>query len=99
MLWIGIGDPTGGLAQLQSRLEEECSRKGFSKEQRPFHPHLTVARLRHPKGARELAQAHKDLPFETIEVVVSELVVIRSELSSKGSRYTALARCKMTDDR
>ncbi len=92
VLWIGIDDPTRKLAQLQVQLEEECAREGFPKEERPFHPHLTIARLRKPPGARELAHAHEELGFDLVEVGVSELVVIRSELSNKGSRYTVISR-------
>ena len=58
VLWIGINDPTGKLGELHARLEEESARAGFAKEARPFHPHLTVARLRKPEHARTLAVAH-----------------------------------------
>ena len=91
VLWLGINDPDGQLADLQTRLEEECAQEGFSKEERAFHPHLTIARLRKPDGARELAGAHKQSGFEALEISVSELLVIRSELSSTGSRYTIIS--------
>jgi hypothetical protein len=32
------------------------------------------------------------MTFEPIEVPVHELIVFRSELSSKGSKYTAISR-------
>jgi 2'-5' RNA ligase len=92
VLWIGINDPTGELGELHARLEEESVHKGFAKEARPFHPHLTVARLRKPEHSRTLAAAHKQLEFQPVEVAVTELLVIRSELSSEGSRYTVVSR-------
>lgn len=92
VLWIGIKDSTEGLARLYTRLGEECAGKGFAVEQRAFHPHLTIARLRHPQHAHQLAGAHKELGFERMDFSVDELVVIRSELSSKGSRYTEISR-------
>ena len=91
VLWVGVKDESGKLAELQACLENECAKQGFAREERPFHPHLTLARLRKPQGARELASAHKELHFDPIEVVVSELLVIRSELSSTGSKYTAIS--------
>ena len=91
VLWIGITDQSGKLVELHSRLEDECAKEGFPKEERPFHPHLTLARLRKPPGARTLAFAHREMKFEAIEVKVSELLVIRSELSSEGSRYTVIS--------
>jgi 2'-5' RNA ligase len=92
VLWIGVKDELGKMAELQACLENECAKQGFAREERPFHPHLTLARLRKPQGARELALAHQELHFERIEVVVSQLLVIRSELSSTGSRYTVISR-------
>jgi len=92
VLWIGINDPSTQLAELHAHLEEESSQVGFAKETRPFHPHLTIARLRHADNARALAAAHKQLEFDPVEVTVAELLVIRSELSSAGSKYTTVSR-------
>ena len=92
VLWIGVNDLEGKLADLHARLEEECALMGFKKEERRFHPHLTVARLRKPQDARRLAAAHNQLQFESIEFDVSEVFVIRSELSSAGSKYTTISR-------
>jgi 2'-5' RNA ligase len=91
VLWLGINDPSGKLARLQTRLEEECAQAGFAKEERPFHPHLTLARLRQPRGVRPLAAAHKEVGFAAVESPVSELLVIHSELSSAGSRYSVIS--------
>jgi len=90
VLWIGISDSTGKLTELQKRFEDECAGEGFPKEDRAYKPHLTIARLRKPE--RQLAETHLQIAFESIEVPVHELIVFRSELSSKGSRYTAISR-------
>src|SRR5205807_1842645 len=50
------GGRSGSLGMLHATLETECFRAGFPREQRPFHPHLTIARLRSSKGARRLAE-------------------------------------------
>ncbi len=92
VLWIGVNDPSGQLSALQEKFEDECGAEGFEKEDRAYRPHLTIARLRKPEGARHLADAHLRMKFETIEVRLSELVIFRSELSSKGSRYTPISR-------
>lgn len=92
VLWIGINDFSGKLGQLQARLEDESVNVGFAKDDRPFHPHLTVARLRQARHARTLAAAHRELDFESAEIAVSELLVIRSELGNEGSKYTVISR-------
>jgi len=92
VLWIGINDVSGNLRKLHQCLEDESASEGFAKEARPLRPHLTIARLRQPLHSRLLAAAHQRLEFEPLEIAVSELLVIRSELSSAGSKYTAVSR-------
>ncbi len=92
ILWLGIDDSSGALARLQSRLEEECESAGFAREERPFHPHLTLARVRAPQGARRLASVHQETGFAAMEFAVTSLVVMRSELGAGGSSYTEISR-------
>jgi len=92
VLWVGITDQTGDLIRLQSRLETECEQERFPKEARQFHPHLTLARIRHQQGARELARAHMNFGFAAEEILVAELILVRSELGSGGSKYTTISR-------
>jgi 2'-5' RNA ligase len=92
VLWIGIEDSSHNLISLQQHLEAECERIGFAREARQFHPHLTIARVRSPKGSRQLAQFHQDTDFPAQIVSVSEVVVFRSELRSEGSKHTVISR-------
>ncbi|HEX6649955.1 MAG TPA: RNA 2',3'-cyclic phosphodiesterase [Pyrinomonadaceae bacterium] len=95
VLWIGVSDLSGKLLELQRRLENEFAKAGFPKEDRAYKPHLTIARIRKPEGARRLADAHLNMSFEPAELIVNELILFRSELSSKGSKYTAISRHKL----
>jgi RNA 2',3'-cyclic 3'-phosphodiesterase len=92
VLWLGVNDPEGNLGALHGRLENASAKAGFPKEARPFHPHLTLARLRQPQHANALAVAHRQMQFGPVEITVSELLVIRSELSSAGSNYTIISQ-------
>lgn len=92
VLWIGVNDPSGRLLELQQRLENECAKEGFEKEGRAYRPHLTIARIRKPDGAKRLADAHLQKQFNTTQLTLTELIVFRSELSSKGSKYTKINR-------
>ena len=92
VLWVGINDSSGRLHALHARLDDELASAGFAKDDRAFHPHLTVARLRQPRHARTLAAAHRQLAFKPANIQVLELLVLRSELSSEGSKYTVVSR-------
>ena len=109
VLWIGAGSADVSSASSQppspnllhpliffhTALEDHCAAANFEREPRPYHPHLTIARLRESRDSRTLAEHHKQLGFPAQTFTVSELVVFRSELSSKGSKHTALARHKL----
>ena len=95
VLWVGVGDPSGKLSALQARLEKECATVGFEKEDRVYRPHLTIARIRKPHGDRQLADAHLQMKFTPVAVGLRELVLFRSELSSKGSKYTPISRHRL----
>ena len=96
VLWIGVSDPSGKLTALQQRFEDECALEAFAKEERSYRPHLTIARIRKPQGAGRLADAHLQLDFQPFSIQLREFVIFRSELSSKGSKYTALSRHQLT---
>ena len=91
VLWLGVTDPSGGLALLWRRLEDETAREGFAREERPFHPHLTIARLRTPEGSRRLAETHTEMRFEAVSFTATGLTVVRSELGPGGSRYSTIS--------
>src|SRR5687768_16134652 len=73
VLWLGLEDPSGLLARLRARLEDECAGEGFPRESKPFRPHLTLARLRWRDGAEHLGALHRETHFTPQSFEVSEL--------------------------
>ncbi|HET6976151.1 MAG TPA: RNA 2',3'-cyclic phosphodiesterase [Pyrinomonadaceae bacterium] len=82
VLWIGVSDPSGKLQELHQKI---------GKEDRDYRPHLTIARIRHRDGAKRLVDTHLQMEFAQTSIQVTELILFRSELSPKGSRYTAIS--------
>lgn len=98
VLWLGLSDPSGDLARLHARLEEECAALNFPREQRPFHPHVTLARIRAATSeARSLARRHLELAFQPLALAVSEIVLMSSRLGPGGSVHTPLSRHKLEE--
>ncbi|MEX2374786.1 MAG: 2'-5' RNA ligase family protein, partial [Dehalococcoidia bacterium] len=70
---------------------------GLPPEDRPYHPHITLARVRQqisPDQRRHIAEAVRDVdPPAAPLFAVREAVLIHSHLSPGGSRYEVLGRC------
>ena len=97
VLWLGITDLQGQLARLHEHLEAECAPLGFPPEPRPFHAHVTIARFRTADAtARHLAHYHRQLGFAPLPFTAHEIILMRSDLTPKGSQYTPLARIEFT---
>lgn len=83
------------LAAVHRRLAEELALRGFPREQRPFSPHLTLARLRAPltdADARRLRLLlQESSAWEAAPIPVVRLSVMMSELGRPAARYTPLA--------
>jgi 2'-5' RNA ligase len=46
IIWVGLAGDIDGLKALQRRIDESLKPLGFKPENRPFTPHLTLARVR-----------------------------------------------------
>lgn len=92
VVWIGVERGKEKLIELQKRLEESISQHGFSKEDRKFSPHLTIGRVKLPRGTDDLVNAIKATPFESNSIGIREVVVMKSTLTPEGPIYTQLRR-------
>ncbi len=91
VVWIGIEDQGGQLVRLQNEIEKEMSKLGFEKEKRAFSPHLTLGRVRSPRGKDELAKYLLDKRERAFgEIRVDRIILFKSELRPSGAVYTAL---------
>lgn len=89
VLWLGVGGETAGLAALASACEEAAVGAGFSAEERPFHSHLTLSRIRPPVDVFELVAA---VPDFDVSVTVDEITMFATHLGRGGARYEAVER-------
>ena len=67
-----------------------CVEFGFPKEDRLFHPHITLGRVKETRNVVRLTEAIKTITFEPIETFCSEILLMKSELHPSGSIYTIL---------
>jgi len=90
VLWVGIADASGGLAQLAAVAEEQMEKLGYARETRPFSAHVTVGRVKEGKGADEVLAPFKQTDFGTSSI--REVILYESQMRSTGSEYAPLAR-------
>lgn len=95
VLWLGLEGELDALSALAGAVERASVPLGFAAEERPFRPHITVARVRPEQQATisgledhfaRLA-ALPPIPFR-----VEHLALIRSQLRRDGPLYTAVRR-------
>jgi len=91
VLWLGLDDPSQALGHLNERLTAALIPLGFPLEDRPFHPHLTLARAQHVGRSSQLwpmLQAYQNRCFG--EFLVTQLHLYQSQLQRGGAVYIIL---------
>jgi 2'-5' RNA ligase len=92
VLWLGLDGDTDALISLQAQIDTGFQDYGFKKEERPFRPHLTLARIKEPKGLDGLAEAvKKNEDYNAGSFTISGLTLFKSELRPTGAIYTKLS--------
>ncbi len=91
VLWAGINEGKEPLIELAREVEAACGRCEFPPEERPFSPHLTIGRVRSPKGLNRLVQKLQAIEFQGGKTRVRVIILFQSVLSPHGPAYTPLA--------
>ncbi len=91
VVWIGLAGDVEDLASLAETVERALGPLGFPRENRPFAPHLTLARVPDEMSVddrahlADLIAAYKLPPLP--EMTISEVSLMQSFLSPAGARY------------
>ena len=93
ILWVGAAATGAPFKELARGLETALGRLGFKKEERPFHPHVTIGRVRSPRNRVALLEAlQKEKNALTLPGLRARGVTLfESALSPHGAVYTVRA--------
>jgi 2'-5' RNA ligase len=80
--WLGAGTPAPGLLALQAELASALRKEAFPVEERPYSPHLTLARRARKPASRRLAAP--------IAWRVSSFALVASDRGAAGPAYVSL---------
>jgi len=91
VIWMGLVEGREVLISFQKQIEGQLEKIGFLSEDRPFHPHLTLGRMKSSLGKRELVEKiekHREKEFGDFQV--DRVVLFKSDLRPTGPIYTSL---------
>jgi 2'-5' RNA ligase len=98
VLWAGLSGEVEQVAEMHKRLNERLALIGFKSEDKKFQPHLTIGRLKSNKKIRELlalADAHR---IPALSFLITEIVLMKSELHPAGAIYTPISKATLKHD-
>jgi 2'-5' RNA ligase len=97
ILWVGAAEGSLEARALQGRVETALERRGFGREARPWHPHVTIGRVfderrwRRDRGLELRSAMARGSTRGFGTSTVRALTLVRSDLSPAGARYSAIA--------
>jgi 2'-5' RNA ligase len=93
VVWLGVEGEVARLSALADKVESVCAGLKFPKEDRPFKAHLTLGRVKSPRGRSALVtmlESFKDADLG--EFKADAVSVMKSELKRTGAVYTEMRR-------
>ena len=96
IIWVGLDDLSGNMGLLQQQVETGMVPLGFKREEREFHSHITLGRVKSEKRIESLLRMMESITFESPPVVIKEIMLVKSDLMPSGSVYTTLNTFPLT---
>lgn len=97
VVWLGVDGNIARLQTLQSRLSEALSGM-LGPDDKPFKPHLTLARLKQFGLGKQVTEAFAASSVTNHTWSVSELCLYQSILKSTGAQYNVIHTVKLPND-
>jgi RNA 2',3'-cyclic 3'-phosphodiesterase len=95
ILWIGVTSGAAELSRLAEAVETAAAGCGFERERRPFSAHLTVGRVRSPRGIERLASRWSGSRYESDPFTAGAVLIMKSDLQRTGAVYSTLRSIKL----
>jgi 2'-5' RNA ligase len=95
ILWAGVAEEPA-LMSLQKAIEAGLEKRGFPAEARPFHPHLTLGRVKSAAHVHEAAaelEKYRDTVFG--EMTARTVTLFESVLKPQGAEYKVVAEFEL----
>ncbi|MEO0076828.1 MAG: RNA 2',3'-cyclic phosphodiesterase [candidate division WOR-3 bacterium] len=84
VVWIGVDQGAQALIDLQAKIEAAFTTIGYKPEERKFHPHLTIGRVRERMSNAEQVFNTR---YQSEVFTINSLVLFKSTLTPQGPIY------------
>ncbi|MDD4879148.1 MAG: RNA 2',3'-cyclic phosphodiesterase [Candidatus Omnitrophica bacterium] len=96
VIWAGVDRGAAESARIAGELEAKLQAIGIAGEERKFHPHITLGRVRSQRNSDKLRKLVETVGFEAGPVIKAGYITLfMSRLTPQGSVYTPLFKAKM----
>jgi len=96
VVWVGIDESCSEVERIAKSLEDELEKIGFPKEVRPFSAHLTLGRVKSPKGKVALKEKILLTEVQPKKSAVEKITLFKSTLRPNGPIYDRLFETSLT---
>ncbi|WP_462319381.1 RNA 2',3'-cyclic phosphodiesterase [Marinilabilia sp.] len=97
VIWAGIRE-NEWLLEVMKRIENGVSELELPQDNRPFRPHLTLARVKYLKDSSHLLEAFKEKKdYIWGDFRVNRIVLYKSRLTAEGPVYSELESFELLD--
>lgn len=96
IIWVGIDKGANESKALADAINDMAAKFGIEKENRPFHPHLTLGRIDFIKDKIALKNAIFSIKIPPAEMAVSKITLFQSILAREGAVYNILFETELT---
>ncbi|MFH2137219.1 MAG: RNA 2',3'-cyclic phosphodiesterase [Candidatus Omnitrophota bacterium] len=91
ILWVGIASGCKQLRDIAKTLQDELAKINFSPDEKPFHPHLTLGRIKFTKDKKAFGKMSKEIVVNSSLVSrVNRIVLFKSTLTPQGAIYSPI---------
>ena len=96
VIWVGIDKGCANAERIAKSIENESEKIGFPKEVRSFSAHLTLGRVKSPKGKIALREKISSLEVRPEKTTIRKVTLFKSTLTSSGPIYDSLFEASLT---
>ncbi|MFA5161694.1 MAG: RNA 2',3'-cyclic phosphodiesterase [Elusimicrobiales bacterium] len=95
VIWLGAGKGAAEMAALSEAAGARLRELGFETDSRPFAAHLTIGRLKGPRGADRLVKMLSEFRTEAVSGMAGRVCLFESRLLPCGPQYGILRAAEL----